>query len=290
MEEKRTLNEILAIYALEPGLKDIFLEGPADKNFIEWYLRANGVRDVSVYPIDLIDIPNEIVTKHGFAPKSNRSRVLALACELGEYYSAGLPVLCLADRDYEDYRPSVRANCYLVFTDCNSLDLYAFTQTTVDKFTTIALGGLPLPIADLIAILTSTLQRVYAIRLANELLEWGMEWIPFTNYVKVRKRIVSFDEDRFVQAYLLKNRRWQERAQFKNKIKETEGILSRDAGRKIRGHDLSDLLLLIIRNMRKDRKFGNSETLEGSLMASLECRDLERSSFFQRILTISAPS
>lgn len=82
MDEKRTLDEILAIYAFEPGLKDIFLEGRADKNFIEWYLRANGVRDVSVYPIDLIDIPNEIITKHGFTPKSNRSRVLALACEL----------------------------------------------------------------------------------------------------------------------------------------------------------------------------------------------------------------
>ncbi len=288
MDEKRTLDEILAIYAFEPGLKDIFLEGRADKNFVEWYLRANGVRDVSVYPIDLIDIPNEIITKHGFTSKSNRSRVLALACELVERCPPGLPVLCLADRDYEDYRPSVRANCYLVFTDCNSLDLYTFTQATIDKFTTIALGGLPLSAAELIDLLNSILQRVYAIRLANELLEWGMEWIPFTNYVKVRKRIISFDEDRFVHAYLLKNGRWQERARFKNKIKEAERLLSQDAGRRIRGHDLSDLLLLIIRNMRKHRKFGNSETLEGSLMASLECRDLERSPFFQRILTISA--
>jgi len=290
MVEKRTLNEILAIYAFEPGLKDVFLEGQADKNFIEWYLRANGVRDVSVYPINLIDIPNEIITKHGFARKSNRSRVLALACELMEHYPDGLPVLCLADRDYEDYRPSVRANSYLVFTDCNSLDLYAFTQATIDKFTTIALGGLPVSVAGLMDHLDSILRRVYSLRLANELLGWGMEWIAFTKYVKVRKGNISFDEDRFVRAYLLKNNRWEDRHRLKDKIKEVEKLLSQDQGRRIRGHDLSDLLLLVIRNMRKDRKFGNSETLEGSLMASLECRDLERSPFFRRILAISATS
>jgi hypothetical protein len=290
MDEKRSLEEVLTIYAFEPSLKDIFLEGRTDKNFVEWYLRANGARDVSVYPIELIDIPVHVIQKHGLAPGSNRSRVLAVACELAERYPAGLKVLCLADRDYEDYRPSVAANCYLVYTDCNSLDLYAFTPAAIDKFVTVALGGLPLCVVDLMDALNSVLQELYALRLVNELLKWGMKWIPFAKYVKVRKGVISFDEKGFVRATLQKNNRWQERSLFSDKVRETKKLLAQEAGRRTRAHDLSDLLLLIIRHMRKDRKYGNSETLEGSLMASLECRDLERLPFFQRILAMATMS
>jgi hypothetical protein len=42
--------------------------------------------------------------------------------------------------------------------------------------------------------------------------------------------------------------------------------------------------------MRSDRKYGNLETLEGSLMASVERRDLESAPFFQRIQALATAS
>jgi len=290
MDEKRTLEEVCAIYGMEPKLKDIFVEGGTDKSFIEWYLRASGIDSISVYPINLIDVPDQLLEKHGLVPGSHRSRVLAVACELAERYPQGLSVLCLADRDFEDYKPSVRGNPYLLFTDCNSLDLYAFTLSTIHKFTTIAIGGLPVCAGTLMDMLIATLSRVYVLRLANELLGWGMRWIPFTRYVVVRRDSITFNESAFIRAYLQKNNRWAERDIFENKVQEVESLLGKDKRRMIRGHDFGELFLLVIRKMRSDRKYGNLETIEGSLMASVERSDLESAPFFRRIQALAMAS
>ncbi len=141
MEEKRTLEEICSIYSLEPELKDIFVEGRRDKSFVEWYLQDSNVGDVTVYPIDLVDIPNEILDEYNLTTRSKRSCVLALACTLAARFPSGLNVLCLADRDFEDYRMTVKTNRFLLFTDCNSLELYALSLNTIRKFTMVALGG-----------------------------------------------------------------------------------------------------------------------------------------------------
>ena len=283
MNEKRTLEEIIAQYALEPGLKDIFVEGHSDKCVIDWYLDAKGIGGISVYPIDLIDIPNDVLQSHGLPLHSNRSKILALAYELSKRFSQGLRVFCLADRDFEDYCASVSPNPYLLLTDCNSMELYAFTSKTMHKFVTVALGGLPLCTSKLVEGIISILQHIYAYRLSNELLGWSMEWIPFTKYAEVNRGVIGFDNKRFEKAYLEKNGRWQEQSIFLNKVLEVSRSLSRDPGRKIRGHDLGELLLLIVKKMRRDRKFGNAETIEGCLLAAVECQDLDNTSLFQRI-------
>jgi hypothetical protein len=155
------------------------------------------------------------------------------------------------------------------------------------KFTAIALGGLPMGVDDLMAMVSSVLDSVFAFRLANELLGWCMEWVPFQGYVKVRRGKIAFDQDRFVMAYLQKNRRWNDRTMFETKVAEARSLLPHDTGRRLRGHDLCELLLPVVRSLRKERKFGNTETLEGCLMATIECRDLEHMPLFQRILALA---
>ncbi len=131
--------------------------------------------------------------------------------------------------------------------------------------------------------LDAILRRVYLLRLANEILGWGMEWIPFTRYVTARGCSVRFDEERFSRAYLQKNRRWADRDEFNKQVREAERLLSLERGRQVRGHDLGELLLFVIRTMRRDRKYGNRETVEGSLMATIERKDIDRTPCFQRI-------
>ena len=290
MEEKRILEEICSIYSLEPQLKDIFVEGRSDKYFVEWYLQDSNVDDVSVYSIDLIDIPDEILAEHNLTKGSKRSYVLALSCTLAARFPSELNVLCLADRDFEDYRTTVKINRYLLFTDCNSLDLYPFSLNTMHKFTMVALGGFPVSAETLMDMLDNILRRLYLLRLANELLGWGMEWVPFTRYIIVRGCSVSFNENRFTQAYLHKNRRWAYRDEFDQQVREAERLLSSERGRRVRGHDFSELLLSVIRTMKRDRKYGNRETLEGSLMVAVERRDLETTPCFQRIQALCHPS
>jgi hypothetical protein len=288
MDQKRTLDELCAIYALEPGVRDIFVEGRSDQLFVEWYLRTNGVTIVSVYSIDLIDVPDDVLAVHNVSAGSNRSRIVALACELSKRCPDGLKVLCLADRDFEDYRPSASTSTYLLFTDCNSMDLYPFTAATMDKFCAVALGGFPLGCDELVRSLTAILERLFAYRLANELLGWSMGWIPFGRYVEIRKGTITFKADGFLRAYLQKNRRWRERKIFDTEVNRVVARLSQDTRRRVRGHDFSELLLHMIRHLRTERKYGNTETLEGALRASLECADLREEPCFQRILDMGA--
>ena len=84
------------------------------------------IRNVSVYPIEFVDISDEILENidlHRF----NRSRVIALSCELTKRRGDNRKVICLIDRDYEDYCPSGHANPYLVLTDGNSLNFMPYT-------------------------------------------------------------------------------------------------------------------------------------------------------------------
>ena len=117
---------------------------------------------------------------------------MALAYELSEKYSGKLKVACFADRDYEDYIPTVPKNQYLVLTDYNSIELYAFTPFAFDKFVSVALGGFPVDAITLRNRLAEILQKIYSIRLANEKLKWNMEWIPFVGSIIIKKIQYNF--------------------------------------------------------------------------------------------------
>jgi hypothetical protein len=173
---------------------------------------------------------------------------------------------------WENYRPS-GASCFDL-SDCNK-HLYALTPATIDRFASSRTSAFkPLKFDGC----KSILQRVYAIN-------WQQLLDGDDDSFEVREVTKNHHSKKF-RRLSQKTRRWN-RSPFQDKVQQARELLSIDAERSIRGHDLSDLLLHIIRYMRKDRKYGNSETLEGSLMASLECRDLERLPFFQRILSLA---
>jgi hypothetical protein len=287
MDLKRTLEEVNALYSLEPELRDIFVEGPGDKCFLDWYLHRKGITNVSVYQIDLIDVPGEVVARYGLPAGSNRSRVIALSCELASRQPEQRRVMCVVDRDYEDYCPICKSNPYLAFTDGNSLELYALTPTVVDKFLLVALGGFPLSVNTFIGQLRGILEQVFAIRLANERLQWGMTWVPFARYVEVMPDNIAFNQNEFVRAYLQKNKKWGHRQHFEEALGEAKDILLPDLIRRIRGHDLAGLILLIVRKLKRERQFGNAETLAGCLMTAIEADDLELQSLFRRVDALS---
>ena len=77
----RKINELVARYTLEPGIRDIYVEGRFDKDVIQWYVQRLGYRDVRVFEIGLVDVAGEILQKYGLRP-GEKSRTIALAEEL----------------------------------------------------------------------------------------------------------------------------------------------------------------------------------------------------------------
>lgn len=275
MDQKRTLEEIDTLYDLEPDVCDVYVEGSTDKYFIDWYLRRKGYSHVTVYPINVIDISPDVVKRHCYSARSNRSKVIALSCELAMHQPKQRRVMCVVDRDSDDGVERLATNSYLFTTDGNSLELYALTQAAIEKFLLVALAGFPITADSLMQKVMSILEIIYAIRQANERMNLGMTWIPFCSYIKIDGFHISFREADFIRAYLQKNKKWDRHNEFIGIKSDVQRNLSQELSKRIRGHDLSELLHLIIRKIRKDRAFANSAALEGCLMASVESNDLE---------------
>jgi len=288
-DDKRTLDGLIAQYELEPALADVYVEGQRDKAILEWFLGRHSIDQVSVYAIDLIDIPETVVANLGLNTGSNRSKVAALSVELHSHFADQIRVLCVIDRDFEDYIPMVStASSSLCLTDGNSMETYAFNEGSLSKFTSVVLGGFPLSPRALMDCLRRVLRILYAIRLTNEKLGWGMEWLPIKKYISISGFEIEFHKDAFVLAYLQKNGRVARRGLFERKLQTYLTELPDDCTRTSRGHDLSEVMLPLINRLRKDRKFPNAAALEGALLGTLESHDLESYPLFQRILRMVA--
>lgn len=275
MDLKRTVDEISTLYALEPDVCDVYVEGATDKHFVDWYLRRKGFANVTVYPIDVVDVPLDVLANHSLQAGSNRSKVIALSCELATKQPEKRRVMCIVDRDSDDGSDCLLTNPYLFSTDCNSLELYALTPIVMEKFLLVALAGFPITADSLIPKVVSVLETIFSIRQANERLKFGMKWIPFSKYVCIDMYNISFREKEFINAYLQKNDKWPQLEQFNLTKAEIQRGLSPEIAKRVRGHDLAELLHTVVMKFRKDRAFKNSTVLEGCLMASIEAQDLE---------------
>jgi hypothetical protein len=280
MDFKRTIDELTTLYDLEPDIRDIFVEGSTDKSFLDWYLRRKRLANVSVYPIDLVDVPNSLLEAFGFQPGSNRCKVVALSRALARHEGSPRRVMCIIDRDSDGASFAGNQSPYLFQTDGNSIELYAFTPAVMEKFLLVTLGGFPRSVDALMSQIMRILERVYAIRQANESLGWGMSWIPFLSYVTLDTGTLSFRESDFTRAYLQKNKRWPSRLHFTEAVADILRKMSPDPKRRMRGHDLADIVRMAVMKLQKARSFGNSDTVEGCLMTAIESGDLERQPLF----------
>jgi len=240
MDIRKEIEELIALYSLEPNLKDVYVEGTFDKRLLEWFFGDQDISGVCVYTIDAINVPDDLLVRHGLNGGGNRSRIIALSNELSTHLPRDRCIVCIADRDQEDYLPSGHRNVYLEFTDYTSSDLYLFQQRILRKLIALVLGGFPLSAEELMHELMVVLEEVFLIRLSNMALEWNMQWIPFVRYVHINDHFI-FTIDRFIKAYLQKNDRWNQREEFEQKRSELRAHLQDDPRRSIRGHDLIEL-------------------------------------------------
>ncbi|MES9852028.1 MAG: hypothetical protein ABW170_09380 [Candidatus Thiodiazotropha sp. L084R] len=273
MDERKSITELLALYSLEDTIKDIYVEGERDKQFISWFVGAEGGGRIGVYAIGDIDVSNKVLDKYNLPHGSNRSRVIAVANELSD----GLPdcnnILFIADRDYEDYLPCMAESRFFAFTDYNSIESYIITEDAMRKIISIVYGLHSGHTPRFYYDLKEILRKIFSIRLANESLKWNMSWIEFNKYIKVRP-ILVFNEEKFIEAYLRKNSKWSKRAEFNTCLELCRKQLHDDCRLSIRGHDFSALLLHYLNKKCIRKKLDKVDLFEGFLLSSLERNDL----------------
>lgn len=284
--ERRTIEELAALYELEPEVRDVFVEGAADRAVVEWYLGNRASRQVSVVEIDDVDVPSDLVAEYGLEV-GNRGRVVALAYEM-ESRLRGKAILgptLLADADSDRVSQVEHACSVLVLTDFACLEMYLFNKRTIDKLLFLFTMGCRYSIDHVLRELERVLQRLFVIRLSNQTLRLSMKWISFGGVCRTNGCSIAFDEAEFIRRYLNRNAQISQLQRFHAEVANNTRRLTADPRHQMNGHDFLALLRWFVRPfVREQNPVRYQVPFERAVFACVELRDLDRQPAFQRLL------
>lgn len=291
---RQSIDELIAKYELHPNLFDVFVEGDFDRDFICQYLDATGRRaDVSVYAIDTIDVPAELVGAAGLGPGSNKSRVLALAHMLAQKPHLRRPnIVCIADADLDRLFGSLRAWDLVTHTDFTCMEMYSLTEQSLRRFLHFTCNLGEGAATEFIALASRILPTQFCMRAIVEALGLGVPTPALGAGLISKRDLSSFSDDRYLDSFLRSNGLATRREEVETLLRDIRGRLDRDLRHKANGHDFVDLLFEFswlrggVKLHSKDRdviQFGARLVASG-----LDFRELASQPLFSRLGPIEA--
>lgn len=285
---RRTIDELLQRYELEPDIADIFVEGSSDQNLIRWILDRSGNSRVSVYEIDTVDVPMEEVTRRGFTSRGNRQEVITLACKLSEAGVSPHQVACIADRDFDTVRGQEWIQPVLIFTDYANMEMYLFNADVLGKFLLFTWNGAALDPQETLDALAPALQALFLMRLANDELGLCLDWPknPHT-CCSLEGRAIHLDQSSFAQRWLSAHGEYNRRSEFLDTVQRYRCLCREDPRYQMNGHDYTALLAWYLKQPKHHNGHTvryDGETMEATLYGCANPEDYLREELFQSIL------
>lgn len=253
-----TLDEYILRCEQGTDVREIVVEGELDRDFISDALKRWGAGDVTVIDADYIEVSADEVTEAGFNV-GVKGRLLTLAAALDRVKQSGTlaaTVAVIVDRDYDETLPDHES---LLVTDGYSLESYALSTESLDRFARLVLGRAPLPAGaqghraarrtpctgkDLHVRLIPALVDVAAVRLTLLALDDPPRLFPrWLGYVSVATngtltvRAEALLSNVLDQAGL--NHEYESAAA---RLAEEKPRVAKDVFRLVRGHDFIDVL------------------------------------------------
>ncbi|WP_173046752.1 DUF4435 domain-containing protein [Nitrospira sp. KM1] len=283
--DRRTLEEIIARYELEPTLRDIYVEGEFDAFLIRWVLHEVGIRDSFVYEIATVEVPSSLLSDLG-VDNNNRGRVVALAHRIAHHLgSQNRQVTLVIDKDFDSLLGKSHNTDLLLVTDYSSMEMYFFNQWHIQKFLTLVLqeGSLDVPI--LLSHITSILEYLFLLRFANYVRRLNLQWMSFERCCTYETggSEIHFDQEDFITRYLNKNSASANKNDILQTIEEYKSRLSSDARLNAHGHDYYALMEWISKQL-KPRCFNNTQSFERAFTGCLEVGRVKNEPLFQKLL------
>ncbi|MFF3160855.1 hypothetical protein [Streptomyces sp. NPDC003273] len=271
--ERRSLEELIFAYEMEPQLRDIFVEGRTDKVLIE---HAISSPDVRVWEDGEIDVPSDVVQSHGF-DIGCKGRVAAIAVELEKRLGpANLLVRCIIDADCDRVMGSALVEAkYLRYTDFTCIEAYFWNLPHMQKYIKIGLHDtLGFTADEILETLNPVLIELFLMRVAHRHLGGGMNWVSAASCITAKKGAVTFDRNKFVQKYLQSNSAWDRRTEFERAVEEYRAQLDPDVRHCLHGHDLTEVLAEVVKECVKPKYLGHVEIVARMLAMTIERDDL----------------
>jgi len=266
--ERRKIEELITLHILEPTLRDIIVEGESDQRLFRWYASGAGV----VRTIGTIEVDDALLVNQG-RKANNRERVI-LAAELAEQKAPGISsLLCVIDRDYDDYLEPRPLPSRCITTDFTCVEMYAWHPQIIAHFLSVFCGRVEVDEDDILRVIASPLQELFAIRLVGERSPGiDLDWIGSDRYVKAINGELQLDRKRFVLALLQKIGKAGCFQVFLDAVEAALAEFGNDPRMQIHGHDLTLLLKVWLKELGVQRDLLNVVVLSHGLTVSITAK------------------
>jgi hypothetical protein len=295
---RREISEIIEIASRETDVVSVFVEGKFDKGLLEKYLKCKGLDQIiSVYAIDTIDVPNELVASAGLNLKSNKSRVVTLSIEVsGSEADVSSRAICVVDADCDRELGSLRKLAALRYTDFTCMEMYGLDRHVLADICKFSWNLSDTNIAEVTQLMDAVLPTLFALRCCNEELGLSGNMPAITSGFGKKKgnRQPDFMPEKYVDLFIQQNRLIPRRQEILELFTTRFGKLSADIRNKAHGHDTVKLFYLYLNREKvlnltdeEIEKVGNRIFLSGIDFNQLDAFELFRNIFVPVPITVA---
>lgn len=261
---RRTIDELLARYDLEPDLFDVYVEGYFDKDIIDACLYGKADNNVAIYVIDSIDIGIDLLERYGFT-SGNKQRLIALSMELGASKNAKSRRY-LIDRDFDYWLKLLYVSDGLRWTKYANIECYFFDSNTLNRILVVAAK---IHVVDWDRVFIGVVDFVksrFSMRIADKEGNFGFNWIDPRKEISVREGGIEFDELNYIDKLLNSNSAYERKNDYISLFEKWRHSLTGDHRFYAHGHDLVYIISHIVKVMNGYKSFINEQAIERMLV------------------------
>jgi hypothetical protein len=276
----RRVRELIKRYRLEPGLRDVFVEGRGDaRQPVSYYLRERGLDRGVVYSVDTVDVPAGEVLVRGY-PNNNKGRVLTLAALINEDLGPGAQFTGIVDVDLDRTLGGPPYPGGILATDFASMEAYLLDDMVVSRFCGMFLG-LAARVGPLLTSVGEACRRLWSIRAADARLGWQMRRPALGPSLAWDGSGIAFDREDYVRRLLQANAHWQDRVVFAAVVEVEDAALPSDPRNCVQGHDFICILRWYANSFTRPHIPLSSEHVRRALWTSLDIASMDGYDLFR---------
>lgn len=272
---RRPISEIIARYTLVSDFKDIYVEGDFDLKFFRHIIEELNIDNIKIYSIDSINISDEDLSKFELT-RGEKQELVVFSKILEEHDVSREYVLCLVDRDEDEFIGINHENKLLRYVDYNNTNSYLHKIEVFDKYLKICLNINNIDTVNTYSTIFSILKYSFILRVIKKLNNLDKSWVSITNSCRFRSKDIEFDEEGALNRFLQSQHAIQRKESISEQINELKGdprinteLMSYNS------HDFDELLKSFINSITNSLAIKNHTIISHMFLSILQMTSIK---------------
>jgi hypothetical protein len=279
---RRTIQDLVARYALEPALRDVYVEGAFDERVLRLFFKESKCDRPSVNVIDLVEIPDAILEKYSMT-RGEKAELLALAAELRILLGPIANFVAVVDADFDRVLGQVSENPLVITTDFTCMEMYWIDETTVERFFTW-IGRQGRGLSDFFGDIFGVAREMFLIRCSLVAINARIPAIPVRKYCGRAGHALALDKGRYCRSLLTSAGAGAREAELLAETGRLGLLLQSDPRHCTHGHDLAELIYIAYKDLIGPLGLRDTESVKLMIKISMPVHRLAEYPLFQRLL------